>query len=163
MAWEIINYSCGHTDRVQMYGKMSDRENKKGWMERSGDCPECYKASLAQIAKKQSEEAGLVDLQGSEKQVAWANKIRIDALKLTCNANPKAAIGEIARGNKDLFAGLDKADGEQILKSAESLVDSLKNQVSAKWWIDNRSDVDFYVVKNLKKHISNIIANTKSI
>lgn len=42
MAWEMVNYSCGHSERKQFYGPNAGRESKKEWMER-GLCPECYR------------------------------------------------------------------------------------------------------------------------
>lgn len=40
MAWETINYACGHTKQIQMYGPTKNREKKKAWLE-GQDCPEC--------------------------------------------------------------------------------------------------------------------------
>jgi len=86
MAWNEINYSCGHSDRIQMYGPHRARESKKEWMER-GVCPECYRkqkveerAKERQVAAEQARASGLPALVGSEKQVAWAEVIRKNAL-----------------------------------------------------------------------------------
>lgn len=46
MAKYTINYSCGHTGELQLYGKYKDRENKIEWLEREGLCPECYQQML---------------------------------------------------------------------------------------------------------------------
>lgn len=43
MAWYTVNHSCGHEQRVQLYGKTSDRESKIEWMSRQ-DCPACWGA-----------------------------------------------------------------------------------------------------------------------
>lgn len=53
MAWEMVNYSCGHSERQQFYGPGAGREQKKEWMER-GLCPECYRK--AQIDKAMADE-----------------------------------------------------------------------------------------------------------
>ena len=39
-----VTFSCGHTEEVELFGKGSDRERKIAWYEKSGLCPECYKA-----------------------------------------------------------------------------------------------------------------------
>lgn len=44
MAKYEINYSCGHTATVQLYGPTKERERKIAWFEREGLCPECYAA-----------------------------------------------------------------------------------------------------------------------
>ncbi len=53
MAWEMVNYSCGHSERQQFYGPGAERERKKEWMER-GLCPECYRK--AQMDKAMADE-----------------------------------------------------------------------------------------------------------
>lgn len=45
MAWEIVNYSCGHSERVQFYGPTKERARRKEWME-NGLCKECYKKAM---------------------------------------------------------------------------------------------------------------------
>ena len=74
-----ITYSCGHAGTVELYGKTSERESKIRWYETTAVCPECY--------KKQQEEAAetitkydLPELEGSEKQVAWAKKLMESAI-----------------------------------------------------------------------------------
>ncbi len=42
MAWEMVNYSCGHSERQQFYGPNAEREQKLEWMER-GLCSDCYR------------------------------------------------------------------------------------------------------------------------
>ena len=45
MAWYEINHSCGHTDRVQLYGKQSSRD----WAIQQGEnrkCAECWQVLL---------------------------------------------------------------------------------------------------------------------
>lgn len=76
---ETINFACGHTDTVFIEGyKRSDIEWKAEHMA-EGLCPEC----LAEERRKQSERfakeneaAGFCKLNGSPKQIAWAESIR---------------------------------------------------------------------------------------
>lgn len=41
MAKYTINYNCGHSGEVQLYGPGRERERKIEWME-GRDCPSCY-------------------------------------------------------------------------------------------------------------------------
>jgi hypothetical protein len=78
MGWESVEYKCGHTAKIQMHGKIADRERKveqyRGML-----CPECYAAEQApkiQTIAVQSADIGLPALIGSPKQIAWAETIR---------------------------------------------------------------------------------------
>ncbi len=78
MAWEYPKHACGHAgERVQMYGPTDGRERRLRAMERQ-DCPECR----AMRAKEQAAAAGLPELSGTPKQIAWASEIRERALRL---------------------------------------------------------------------------------
>lgn len=37
-----INYRCGHEERIELFGKEIERQNKIKWLE-SGICKECWK------------------------------------------------------------------------------------------------------------------------
>lgn len=137
MAWEMVNYSCGHSERQQFYGKMTDRERKLSWMER-GVCPECYrkqkeeeKSKASQVAAEQAKATGLPYLVGSEKQIAWAETIRKEAL---ASARNTLAPREMVP--------VDKLPAYDILAKARC---TLEQETSAKWWIDNRNTVNGYV------------------
>ncbi len=123
MAKYTITYRCGHTAEVQLYGKYEDREKKIAWY-KTIDCPEC-RAKAQAVA---SEANGYATLEGSEKQVRWANDIRAkkiaDAEKLAAKVNK----------NKDLFDGAVK---------------QMKNEISASWWIDRRNDTIMDILKEL--------------
>lgn len=75
-----VTYSCGHQDRVYIHGPSKDREWKKRRIEMQM-CPECFQKHV-QDKNKESEalaaELGLPQLEGSEKQVSWANTIRLE-------------------------------------------------------------------------------------
>jgi hypothetical protein len=139
MAWEMVNYNCGHSERQQFYGKNTERERKLAWMER-GVCPECYrkqkeeeKAKASQVAAEQARATGLPELVGSEKQIAWAETIRKEALASAKNTlAPRDIVPE------DKLAAYDK------LAEARK---RLEYETSAKWWIDNRQTVNGYVIE----------------
>lgn len=143
MAWNEINYSCGHTDRIQMYGPTRNRESKKKWMER-GICTECYRkqkeeerAKASRVAAEQAKSSGLPELVGSEKQIAWAETIRKNALASAQN-------NVLSR---DAFASLpvDKQEASRgLFEVVRTARDRLEIETSAKWWIDNRNTVNSY-------------------
>jgi hypothetical protein len=54
MAWEYIDWSCGHEDRKQLYGPNKERERYVAWAEESGICPDCYREQK----RAESAEAG---------------------------------------------------------------------------------------------------------
>lgn len=87
MAWYYGTYSCGHEGRTDIVGQEKNREWKK---ERifSGLCPECYKKKLKEERQQaniestaKSSEMKLPQLTGSEKQIAWANTLRLKVIE----------------------------------------------------------------------------------
>jgi hypothetical protein len=38
-----VNFSCGHTETIQLFGKTSERERKIAYFERCGVCSCCYR------------------------------------------------------------------------------------------------------------------------
>lgn len=75
-------YSCGHNGEIELFGPNKEREWKYN-REFSGLCPECYKKKLEEenAAKAvYAQNNGMLSLEGSIKQVNWANKIRDDFL-----------------------------------------------------------------------------------
>lgn len=80
-------YTCGHAGTVNIVGSTKDRKWKVD-REFSGLCPECFKKAKQEKMEKERKEAAeksaemeLPKLEGTEKQVAWANVIRMNAIK----------------------------------------------------------------------------------
>ncbi len=129
MAKYEINHKCGHANTVQICGPVKDRDRKEAWLA-SQDCPDCLNA--ARTAEHDAEnkasavanaEAGLPDLEGSEKQIAWAETIRVEILDSAAKRTPPKA---------DLWA---------------AFVAWLKGQTAASWWIDRRDrDINTQIV-----------------
>jgi hypothetical protein len=119
MAKYDVDFSCGHTAEVQIFGKSKDRQSRIKWLERCGICPDCYRAQKEKEKKEAEEKAsaeakdiGLADLQGSEKQIAWANKIRLSAIE-NLNNEIKSSDGRV----KDCLKALIQAIGEETSAS----------------------------------------------
>lgn len=87
MAKYSITYKCGHTCDTQLFGTYKSRERYIEWAKDNKFCPECAEANVRECRRKESEasaqeaqERGYIELQGSPKQVAWANSIRSKAI-----------------------------------------------------------------------------------
>jgi len=156
MAWtEVECRECGKRFDVQMYGPHKDREwrvKNLYWL-----CDECKakkREEEAQEAAKKSSEMELPELVGSEKQIQWALKIRLQAIK---------HIDEIIDQGRNWFHieqrrrfalhhGADQlkvdsqpnSEPESDFEKTEKLLMHLGKQeilkeTKASWWIDNRN------------------------
>ena len=118
MAKYTVTYKCGHTAEVNLVGKESDRQRKIAWYA-TIDCPECEGKAQKAIA----EAAGLPALSGSEKQVAWATKLRNSALTIL-----DGAISRAPERNREILDGLRAG--------------WLAKETASTYWIDNRFELD---------------------
>lgn len=75
MAKYNITHSCGHEHEYNLFGKHTERDRKIAWLEKQ-ECPECRRKAEDEAAKEATAGMELPELQGSEKQVKWANTIR---------------------------------------------------------------------------------------
>ena len=141
-------FSCGHEGRVDVVGPTKNRQ----WIvdrKFEGMCPECYEIHLQEQREKANIEASekakemeLPILQGSDKQVAWANTLR---QKLIDKVESKIkAVGE------------RKGVNLEIINNIFQFI--LTNKINAKWFIDNRFDFDNVetVFHNIKKEMDAI-------
>jgi hypothetical protein len=117
MGKEIVKcQECGKEYVFKLFGKIKDRENKvKNWR---GLCETCNakKCALATDANKKN---GMADLQGSKKQVDWANQIR----------------GKQIAAVEEILAAV-KAENQRL---AQDVLTWLKTNNIASWWIDHRN------------------------
>lgn len=118
MAWYYGTYSCGHEGRVNVIGKMSERQWK---IDRhfEGICEECKAKEREEANKKSTEKSKEYDfpeLSGTEKQIAWANTIRMNFYE-NC-----------------MYEYVDPDD-------------IIHNETEAKFWIDNRGMTPNFVKK----------------
>lgn len=140
MAWYEGTYSCGHEGRVNIIGPQKDRPWKIEH-EFQKLCPDCYKkerAEKAKAAEEESKEMELPELSGSEKQVAWANTIRIDFIKFV-----EAKIEE-AR-NCETYSDEKK---DEILCALDHCT---RTHTEARYWIDNRVDKQ-HLLSSMKEY-----------
>lgn len=164
MAWYYGTYSCRHEGRVNIIGPGKDREWKK---ERifSGLCPECYKKKLEEERQEEniksaekSAEMELPELTGTEKQVAWANTLRLKVVegyeKKIDEFDNKIEIAKEhlkkleKQGNssdkslKDVKLFIYNKVGERVYTSKEEISDAFDYAIlkctEAKFWIESR-------------------------
>lgn len=130
MAKFSITRSCGHTETINIGGKQSDRARQAEY-EATKLCYDCYKAAQAakqaqanEAAKISANEAGLPALQGSEKQIAWAETLRNE---------------KIAEIKKLREVGIKPTEPAFIIEAVNNCFAKIENETSAKWFIDNRN------------------------
>lgn len=123
-----ITYKCGHQSQIELFGSEKERDQKIVWLANQ-NCNACKNEVLQQEVEKFS----LPKIDGSEKQIAWALKIRSEmALKvkneiklLSENKDKMEQIKVLVNENKDKYASYYKA------------INVLEN-TSANWFIENR-------------------------
>lgn len=123
----------------------ADAESYKSWaVDHIDTCPECYaaaqKAAEEERVSKQAAELGLPELVGTEKQIAWAKRIRSERI------NESARFGItvervrqiIAEGKEEeLLAAIKQSRNANYAKSALFSHKAITEN-SAKWWIENQ-------------------------
>jgi hypothetical protein len=145
MAWTDIVHSCGHHDRVQLYGHHTSREREIEYKEKTL-CSDCWKAEQDrrnEEAAKAAEVAnpGLPALTGSPAQITWAGAIRAKAIAVVAQT-----IGNDASTSKTL------AD----TKTVEAFAKRILKMGTARYWIDHRAD--FSDVYSTGRYIARRIA-----
>ncbi len=137
MSWVAVTFRCGCAGHVQAFGNRSDRERKANWLAERRACEPCFAAEREaqqkaeqEAAKAQAEEWELPALEGTEKQVAWAERIRADLVK---------AIEAVrALGN------LETCDPDGFFE--EGVVDVLARS-DVQFWIDTVRGWDLHVTR----------------
>ena len=141
MAWHYGTYSCGHEGRTNIGGPTKDREWKA---ERifSSLCPECAEKKRKALREKENAEAAkktaemeLPELSGSEKQVAWANTLRVSAVEFCSNG--------VRKLDEDTEFLVKNRAGNRVKIKKAVIFDTIdlivKKHTDARYWIDNRA------------------------
>lgn len=153
MAWYYGTFACGHEGRVNIIGPVKDRQWKAD-NRFSGLCPECYAKALQERREKENAEAAekakemeLPELQGTPKQIAWANTLRQKRLEEFEELSQK--------GEQELnyIQGEHGISTEDIENTKEYM---MKEKNKATYYIDLREYTIYYIIKGLKKEIDSI-------
>lgn len=136
MAKYSVEFSCGHTETVQLFGKTAERDRKIEWYEDYGCCSACCAAkkdaerkAANDAAAEKSAELALPELTGSEKQIAWANTIRVNEL---------SQFDERSASVLKQVSVLSEAAQQEISDAILLQRSELVAKIEAKFWIDNR-------------------------
>lgn len=121
-----ITHICGHQEDIVVYGKRADREKKIAWLE-AQLCAECRaREGAAQGAAK-----GWAALEGSPKQIAWAEDLRAETM--------------------DAIAALKTRTDDEAARK-DRVIKYISGITSAAWWIDNHFYVGAKMVRRAIKH-----------
>lgn len=154
MAWYYGTFSCGHEGRVNIIGPTKDRQWKAD-RKFEGLCEECYEKYLQEEREKANREAEekaremeLPELQGSEKQVAWANTLRQELINYFTNvAEDEKSIKVLIRFYRE-FEDITK---EEVLAVRDYIIENITD---SKYYIDNRFDkIEDYIRREIKNAI----------
>ena len=132
MAKYTITYKCEHEGEVNIVGPEKERPGKRSWLA-TQLCPDCRRIAYTLDVEAWTAKSGLVTLTGTEKQVAWANKIRkfmiegMEEYVESANAHPEHPDADyILRGYKWTF-----------------------QQANATWWIDRKNHTGRTLLKEM--------------
>lgn len=137
MAWYEIEYKCGHTDRMQLYGPYKERNRKIEWYKENVICPAGRAAKQKEEAEQQKKadaESGLPSLSGSPKQIQWAVMLR------------KAYVDNL----EDAFVRMQTEESPDVIRTVSRQI-VLGKQTEAKWWIDHRDMSALSILKGTCK------------
>lgn len=143
---------CGK--KFTMYKNCYNRADADRWEAYAEDhydeCSSCHKEEQEKIKLARINCGKLPDLEGSAKQIKWAESLRIDILDgfVGLFKYTQTFTDTIKNCQKEL----DDDDVEDILKKVDAITETIekcrqtldesKNITSASWWIDNRSYLD---------------------
>lgn len=166
MAHYDISHTCGHDERIELFGPTRDRESRIEWLQ-GRPCTECWKKEReAEAEARREKEAAMIveklggdaadalnaissaacKLVGSSRQIMWAEDIRAKC------------ITEIIDRLHNLVARIPGKVTAQL--SAEFAVrcnayaSVIAAETSAAWWIDNRGDTLGAVTREAVKSLA---------
>lgn len=149
-----VLYSCGHEAYTILYGNGDQQEEKRQWCAETGLCPNCYAEKLKNdrdaLFAMRKEQYFLPDLEGSEKQVEWAEKIRNAGIDLLERGNEKCVAQVLAGYSKEIVG----KSYEETRRCITMFADVKK----ASFYIDNREDMYSYqwLLRMCKNYETNI-------
>lgn len=132
MALYDITRTCGHKEQVQIYG--TNTRGQREWRAArlaEEPCADCRRAAHQQrnaAAAQVAAQSGLPALTGSERQIAWAESIRLAGLAQLADHATRAA-----------RAVEDPAARERVVAVLLHILTRIASaQTDARWWIDHR-------------------------
>lgn len=139
MAQYSITHTCEHGETVQIYGTNThgERDRRINWLE-SKPCHDCLNNEALMDANP---------LTGSEKQVAWANNLRAEAIQKVNSIIEDALHGSTGATRTQEWKESSRRSGEAIIRE-------IKHENSARTIIDNRDNlIQYYNAKAKSNHV----------
>lgn len=143
MAKYTVTRACGHEETVVLFGKGKDREWRLENVEPQKLCSECWQAELTrqreeeyQKAVQEAQDSGLPELTGTEKQIAWAERVRISLLEKV----------------EELLDKMLKSENPN-LENIELARKAIQAKTSASWWIDHRDSHPYQMLEDVAAEI----------
>jgi len=132
---EIITYACGH---AREYDIFDSRLRRAGGAEGLSEsvCPTCVHADENAKAITQGRADGLPELQGTERQVAWAASIRQQGIA-DINAQYERLASALAH-RWETLGDIDEIYIAECLQAAQDAKGRFASETSAAWWIDHQ-------------------------
>lgn len=134
MAKYTVTHTCGHRSDRTLYGKHSERDRKLAWWA-GQPCAVCIRAEETRRAQAHAGTRSLPDLIGTEKQIAWAERIRYHTWLILDRLIPATVYGDTVPIPEDRAF----VPGETTTIGA--VLANLAREDSARWWIDNAKRV----------------------
>ncbi|MDH5784337.1 MAG: hypothetical protein OEZ16_01855 [Chromatiales bacterium] len=136
---KVVNHACNHTVLYPFYG-----DDDFTWGDRltqlsQGVCRLCAATEQREERRKktlqaqhQARERGLPPLEGSDKQIAWAETIRLSAF---------GGVDRVLRWVEEVSEEAEREDPDywySVQQGIKRAITYLEEQTDAKWWIDHR-------------------------
>lgn len=137
MAKYNVTCECGHEITVDLFGKSDERQRRIAYLS-SNLCPECLAAKRKEEIELKKDGINLPSLNGSEKQIIWAESIRLQMLNVLT----------------DIYNRVPENGKEKAAKAIEAYKEDIFKKTSASWWIDNRDEFGIRTVASeLNKYL----------
>lgn len=165
MAHYDISHTCGHDERIELFGPTRERESRIEWLQER-PCTKCWKKEReAEAEARKDREAAMIvaklgddaaealnaisnaacKLVGSSRQIMWAEDIR---------ARCVTEIIDLLHNFVARITG--KATAQQSAEftvRCKAFASVIAAETSAAWWIENRDDIAKAVIcEAIKSH-----------
>ena len=141
--YDVTCGECGGSMEIALFGPMKKRE----WIIENGthicdDCRRMQRKKMNDAAVAENRRLGLPELRGSEKQVAWAEKLRFECMSkglINLKNGLRAHSNNLFRS-----CSVEQSDLMPIRSTAMGMIDDafdeMKKDRNASFWIENRDD-----------------------
>jgi hypothetical protein len=136
---KVVKHACEHTVLYPFYGDDDFAWGDRAQQLSQGICRLCAAIEQKEEQRKKAvqahhyaKERGLPPLEGSEKQVAWAETVRLSAF---------GAIDKVLKWVDEVNEEAEREDPDYwytVQQGVKRSITYLEEQTDAKWWIDHR-------------------------